>query len=124
MRPATDEERRTRTPRAGDYVHHQPSGEDWVVAYADPERDELSWCGWPAGWANLSDCGLTDVCDDEEHERTVCEIANMSHGDHRVEAVRRLYPEALERRLYSEARQLVTRGVEAESAMSRVEGDE
>lgn len=51
--------------RAGDIVHHEPSGEDWVVAYVD--GDDLAWCGWPAGEARLSDCRLMKPCSDAEH---------------------------------------------------------
>lgn len=46
--------------RCGDTVLHRPSGEKWVVAAADPERDEIMWCGWPEGVAKLSDCELID----------------------------------------------------------------
>ena len=46
-------------PRAGDTVFHRPSGESWVVAYADPERDELSWVGWPPGVAKLTPTAIS-----------------------------------------------------------------
>lgn len=51
--------------RAGDIVHHEPTGEDWVVAYVDGEH--LAWCGWPAGEAKLSDCWLKKSTTDEVH---------------------------------------------------------
>jgi hypothetical protein len=44
--------------RCGDVVLHRPSGEEWIVAAADPESDALMWCGWPEGVAKLSDCEL------------------------------------------------------------------
>jgi hypothetical protein len=59
--------------RAGDIVHHEPTGEDWVVAYVDGEY--LGWCGWPAGEAKLSDCWLKKTCTDEEHLHRLQEIA-------------------------------------------------
>lgn len=61
------------TLRAGDIVHHEPTGEDWVVAYVDGEY--LAWCGWPAGEARLSDCRLTKPCSDEEHIDWLRQIA-------------------------------------------------
>jgi hypothetical protein len=59
--------------RAGDIVHHEPTGEDWVVAYVDGEC--LGWCGWPAGEAKLSDCWLKKTCTNEEHLHWLQEIA-------------------------------------------------
>ena len=59
--------------RAGDIVHHEPTGEDWVVAYVNGER--LAWCGWPEGEANLNDCWLKKTCTDEEHIKLLHEIA-------------------------------------------------
>lgn len=59
--------------RAGDIVHHEPTGEDWVVAYV--EGDRLSWCGWPEGEANLNDCWLKKTVSDEEHRKILIEIA-------------------------------------------------
>lgn len=59
--------------RAGDIVHHEPTGEDWVVAYCDGER--LAWCGWPDGEAKASDCWLKKSCTDEEHVQRLREIA-------------------------------------------------
>lgn len=80
-------------PRCGDTVHHRPSGEDWLVAYADPARDELAWCGWPPGVAKLSDCDLVERCTDEEHAALVAQILRMPGGDHRPDGVRRMHPE-------------------------------
>ena len=80
-------------PRCGDTVHHRPSGEDWLVAYADPARDELAWCGWPPGVAKLSDCTLVRRCSDEEHAALVAQILRMPGGDHRPDGVRRMHPE-------------------------------
>lgn len=61
--------------RAGDHVHHRPSGEDWVVAYVD--GDYLAPCGWPNGEAKLSDCVLKKSCSDEEHAAILLEIAKV-----------------------------------------------
>ena len=62
--------------RAGDIVHHKPTGEDWVVAYVDGEY--LAWCGWPDGRAKLADCQLKKSCTDEEHIKWLREIAESS----------------------------------------------
>lgn len=59
--------------RTGDTVRHIPTGELWTVAWAD-ER-ELMWCGWPEGWAKISDCVLVKACTDEEHWGLVEELA-------------------------------------------------
>lgn len=93
VRKPTAEERESHVPRAGDVVHHKPSGEDWIVAYADMARDELSWCGWPGGTAKLSDCVLTDIASEESHEAVAFEVSRC--GDFRAGAVRERYPEAI-----------------------------
>lgn len=49
--------------RAGDHVHHGPTGEDWVLA-CDEESGEVIPCGWPETYARASDCTLkTPVTD-------------------------------------------------------------
>lgn len=40
----------------GDHVRHEPSGEEWLVAYV--RGDRLVCCGWPESMAALSDCTL------------------------------------------------------------------
>lgn len=81
-------------PRCGDHVHHAPSGEDWVVAYADAERDELAWTGWPEGYAKLSDCTTIERCSDEDHRRAVFAWIGLQTRDSRRSRVLRLYPMA------------------------------
>lgn len=61
--------------RAGDHVHHKPSGEKWVVAYVD--GDYVGWCGWPAGEANVADCELVKACTDEEHRAILEELVKI-----------------------------------------------
>ncbi len=39
--------------RCGDTVRHEPSGESWLVAYADYDTGEMSWCGFPEGTARI-----------------------------------------------------------------------
>jgi hypothetical protein len=43
--------------RAGDAVHHIPSGEDWLLA-TDEENGRVQACGWPESMADAKDCQL------------------------------------------------------------------
>jgi len=54
--------------KTGDTVKHKPTGETWTVAFV--EGAELSWCGWPFGYARIADCDLISECSDEESEAT------------------------------------------------------
>lgn len=57
--------------RTGDVVHHKPSGEDWVLAYADYGTGKLSPCGWPECEGEIRDCTLVNAATDEESEGLV-----------------------------------------------------
>jgi hypothetical protein len=73
----------------GDHVHHGPSNENWVVACV--EGDKLSWCGWPEGWAELSDCILVKKATAEERDKLLREMADMrTERDHRCRYARRI----------------------------------
>lgn len=73
----------------GDAVFHIPSGETWIVACVD--GDYLSWCGWPPGWARLSDCTLVRKATPEQREQLLNDMASMYEDDHRKRyAIRRL----------------------------------
>lgn len=61
----------------GDYVKHGPTGETWVVACV--EGDRIAWCGWPPGWANLSDCTLTHKATHQEREKQLRSLAESEH---------------------------------------------
>ena len=65
------------TIRTGDTVYHRPTKETWVVAYADYDRDELAWIGWPPGHAKLSDCTLCMSCSDEDHLKELTALSQM-----------------------------------------------
>lgn len=82
-----------RAVRAGDHVLHGPTGETWVVAWADPVTDDLAWCGWPDGMARLSDCTLVKAASDEEHQRTLRGV-KASGGSRAAKAIR-LYGEPI-----------------------------
>ncbi|WP_066918425.1 dATP/dGTP pyrophosphohydrolase domain-containing protein [Methylobacterium sp. CCH5-D2] len=80
--------------RAGDHVLHSPSGETWVVAWADPVTGDLGWCGWPDGVARISDCTLVKAASDAEHQQKLREL-KASGGSRAAKAVR-LYGEPAE----------------------------
>ena len=71
---ANEEETRIRT---GDTVIHGPSGETWIVAYADYRRGILAWVGWPPGHAQLSDCKRVKACTDEENQKELVTLSEM-----------------------------------------------
>lgn len=82
--------------RCGDVVRHAPSGEEWVVAWADYETGDLAWCGWPNGVARLSDCSLVEAVNDAEHLSMLARVLKV--GDSRSSRAERLYgkpPEAV-----------------------------
>jgi hypothetical protein len=64
----------------GDYVHHGPSNEDWVVAAVDGDR--LYWCGWPfGGSAELSDCTLIKKAAEEKRDRLIRQLAESAGSE-------------------------------------------
>lgn len=82
--------------RAADVVRHRPSGEKWVLAYADMERGEVSACGWPRSIAKASDCDLVEAATDEQYEQMLRQWAEEvpksltgNDHDHRVGVCRR-----------------------------------
>ena len=56
-------------PRCGDHVLHRPTGETWVVAYA--EGGDLVPAGWPPGIARTADCEVVRRASDAEHAASV-----------------------------------------------------
>ena len=74
--------------KAGDVVKHRPTGETWLLAYAEGGR--VSACGWPESIAEEADCELVKACSIEEHEAMLREWADKGCGrDHRVGVCRR-----------------------------------
>lgn len=63
----------------GDSVFHKPTGETWLVAFVEDGR--LSWCGWPEGWANLSDCELTQKATEEQRDKLLRKMAAMPYPE-------------------------------------------
>lgn len=69
--------------RSGDSVHHEPSGEDWVLAFGDLEdgTGKVSPAGWPVCLAEASDCTLLESASDDEHMDMLSKVAKI-RGDH------------------------------------------
>lgn len=59
--------------RTGDVIRHIPSGERWLVAWAD-EQDVIC-CGWPESIARRSDCKLITAATDEQHLEYLRKVA-------------------------------------------------
>lgn len=78
-------------PRCGDHVIHVPSGERWVVAFADPAKDEIAWAGWPDGRAKLSDCTVVKKVSDGEHNEAVNDWRELDIPDSRMSRVIQIY---------------------------------
>jgi hypothetical protein len=72
----------------GDIVKHDPSGEEWLVAYVDDDR--LAMCGWPAGIAQLSDCTLVEKATAEARLKLLLELSAIGGDDHRSSHARRV----------------------------------
>ena len=66
----------------GDFVRHEPTGEDWVVAYV--RGDRLAWCGWPPGEAALADCVLTKKATPAARDKLLHEMAATGSADMRA----------------------------------------
>ena len=70
--------------KTGDTVFHGPTKEKWIVAVVDSDRGQLSWCGWPKGWADIGDYTLVKSCSDEDRIKLLKEMAKMGdRSDHR-----------------------------------------
>ncbi|MCJ2069618.1 hypothetical protein MKK75_12600 [Methylobacterium sp. J-030] len=68
--------------RTGDSILHEPSGETWVCAWADPETGYLSWLGWPPdGEALIADCELVRAATDEEHRKWLGDLKRSTRRD-------------------------------------------
>lgn len=70
----------------GDHVHHGPTGEDWIVACV--RGNKLSWCGWPEGMAELSDCTLLERATPAARDKLLADLAAVVGNDHRARYAR------------------------------------
>lgn len=76
-----------------DHVFHRPTGETWLVAYA--EGSFLSPCGWPNCLAKISDCTLVKKATPKERDKLLAEMAQPKDSEwnrdpRHLAAVRRL----------------------------------
>lgn len=77
--------------RTGDHVYHIPSGETWVVAWADYESGDMAPCGWPESMARISDCAVLKKADDAESAELVECLSKSGRRDaHRAARIRAL----------------------------------
>lgn len=72
----------------GDHVRHQPTGEEWVVAYVKGNR--LAWCGWPPGEAILSDCVLLEKATESKRSELLRTMAECGDDERCAYARQRL----------------------------------
>ena len=70
------------TFRAGDYILHKPSGEQWVLA-ADQHRGDVVCAGWPETIARATDCELVEAASDETREDMLRRVAKECTSDTR-----------------------------------------
>lgn len=67
--------------RTADIVHHKPSGEDWVVAWADHESGDMAPCGWPTCQAKIADCTVTREASDADSAALVERLSHSGRAD-------------------------------------------
>lgn len=65
----------------GDTVRHEPTGEDWLVAFVEDGR--LCACGWPCSFVPVTDCTLIEKATNEERAGLIRDMAAMSGADPR-----------------------------------------
>ncbi len=77
--------------RTGDIVLHRPSGEEWLVAWADHQSGYMAPCGWPTCQAKIADCTIVREADDNDSDKLVDELSRSGRSDaHRAAAIRSL----------------------------------
>lgn len=64
-----------------DIVLHNPTQEEWLVAYV--KGDRLAWCGWPEGEAKAEDCTLMKKATAEQRLELLQSMARMTGIDRR-----------------------------------------
>ena len=75
--------------RTGDIVLHQPSSEEWVVAWADHQSGYMAPCGWPTCQARISDCTIVGAATDDASDKLIDELSRSGRTDaHRAAAIR------------------------------------
>lgn len=77
----------------GDVVRHNPSGEEWVVAYVIDGR--LCACGWPFSEVNLSECTLVKKATADERVELLQQMASGTGDSRGTYATKTLRAEGL-----------------------------
>lgn len=67
--------------RTGDIVLHKPSGEEWLVAWADHTNGYMAPCGWPTCQAQIADCEIISQADDERCKALARDLAGSGRSD-------------------------------------------
>lgn len=81
-------DRNTEAIKTGDTVFHRPSGETWLVAYA--QNGHVCACGWPETLAYESDCELIKSATEEKRLNLLHELAEKQGYDSRRSYARRI----------------------------------
>lgn len=63
--------------RAGDAVHHAPSGETWLAATDEDANGTFYAAGWPCTIGRASDCTVTRSATDEQRLKMLHDCAAM-----------------------------------------------
>lgn len=61
--------------RTADVVLHRPTGETWVLAYADHDAGKLCPMGWPFCEAAIADCDPVKLAEDDAYLDTLADLA-------------------------------------------------
>jgi hypothetical protein len=69
------------TMRTGDTVFHAPSGETWIVAWADHETGYMAPCGWPTCQAQMRDCLIIRGATDDESKKLIDVLSRSGRTD-------------------------------------------
>ena len=77
--------------RCGDHVRHIPSGEVWVVAWADDKK--LCAAGWPEAIVDVDSCVCIKRSTEAEHLSAIFDWRKSSFSSRR-ETVRRMHPQS------------------------------
>lgn len=67
--------------RAGDHVLHKPSGEDWIVMWANHETGYMAPAGWPACRARIEDVLLIRPVNDAGHNAFLDGLKRPAEGE-------------------------------------------
>jgi len=60
-------------------VLHKPTGETWVVLYADYDSGYLMPMGWPQCEARIEDCGLVEKASESQRNKYANDLRVGSH---------------------------------------------